>query len=75
MYVEEGGVASVCELSTAATSSILSRASRSFRVRCACSSDYGKVEALVKSLELNDSLLADLRQYNTARRDHVRTAI
>ncbi|KAK7506894.1 hypothetical protein BaRGS_00001745 [Batillaria attramentaria] len=42
---------------------------RNFVVRPACTSDYSSVEKLVKTIQLNENLLADLTQYNKARRD------
>ncbi len=40
-------------------------------MRPACSKDYEGVENLVKTLDLSENLLADLQQYNKARRDDV----
>ena len=42
-------------------------------VRPACSKDYGGVEKLVCTLDMNENLLRDLKQYNKARRDNVST--
>ena len=40
-----------------------------FRVRRACTSDTESVTELVKTLDMNEHLLADMAQYNRARRD------
>ena len=40
-------------------------------MRLACTGDFSGVETLVKTIDLNEKLLADLTQYNKARRDEV----
>ena len=42
---------------------------RDMVVRKACTSDYPNVEKLVRTLDLNENLLADMTQFNKARRD------
>ena len=44
---------------------------RNFIVRPACSKDCAGVEELVCSLDMNENLLRDLKQFNKARRDDV----
>ena len=44
---------------------------RNFVVRAARESDAGGVETLVSTLDLHENLLADLKQFNKARRDNV----
>ncbi|OWF50418.1 cilia- and flagella-associated protein 61-like isoform X2 [Mizuhopecten yessoensis] len=42
---------------------------KDFNVRPACTKDTAGVEKLVKTVSLQDNLMADLKQYNQARRD------
>lgn len=44
---------------------------RNFKVRTACTSDYKDVESLVQTIDLHENLLADLAQFNKAKRDPV----
>ena len=48
---------------------------RDMVVRKACTSDVPRVENLVRTLDLNENLLADLKQFNRARRDDDGTEI
>ena len=45
------------------------RTCRQFSVRRACTSDTEAVTELVRTLDMNEHLLADMAQYNKARRD------
>lgn len=44
---------------------------RRFLVREASTKDYADVEKLVKTLDLSENLLRDLKQFNKAKRDDV----
>ena len=44
---------------------------KDFIVRPVCTSDMDSVEHVVNSLDLHENLLADVEQYNKARRDDV----
>ena len=48
---------------------------RDMVVRKACTSDVPRVENLVRTLDLNENLLADIKQFNRARRDDDGTEI
>lgn len=44
---------------------------RDFHVRPACTKDVNGIEQLVKTIDQNDNLIKDIKQFNKARRDDV----
>jgi len=44
---------------------------RDFHVRPVCSKDLAGIEQLVKTIDLNENLIKDIKQFNKVRRDEV----